>query len=291
MTPLLALLADLRVLRIEGDDAGTWLQGQTTQDVLSLAVGQGAYTLFVLPTGKVRADAFVSRTDTGFDLVVDAAVLDPLAAVLDKYVVMEDVSFAKPALEVITVQDVTRGALGDLVARDAPRLGTMGFDVLVPAGDTHTLPALEQRLGVQALSAEAFESLRIRRGVARFGRDFGEESLPQEAGVAGRAVSFKKGCYIGQEPVVMLEHRGKPPKRMCVVRGEGSVPPLPAPLAASAQVGQLTSGAQDGEGFVGLALVKRNAAVVGAELTMPHGTVRIERLVGESEPPIAQTPG
>ena len=92
------------------------------------------------------------------------------------------------------------------------------------------------------------------RGVPRWGRDFGADTLPQEAGLK-HAVSFDKGCYLGQEPVVMLEHRGKPPKRLVRLELEDAVE-VGAPVeAAERQVGRVTSAA----GTRALALVKRKA--------------------------------
>lgn len=289
--PLAAPLAH-GVLRIGGDDAAPWLQGQTTQDVLALRPGEGAYTLFVLPTGKVRADAFVSRTGDGFDLVVDRALLAPLADTLDRYVVMEDVTFERPELAVVTVQDAQPAHVEGLDGRPAARLGTRGYDVLVPPS---ALPATLETLrarGANVLDAEGYEALRVARGVPRHGVDFGEDTLPQEAGVARRAVSFTKGCYIGQEPVVMLEHRGKPPKRLCRVRGTHRPSALPAPLEREGVVvGQITSATSTPEGFVGLALVKRSAALVGATFAHSGAEVSLEGIVGETDSTIAPRPG
>jgi folate-binding protein YgfZ len=290
-TPLVCALDRAAVIRIEGDDAATWLQGQTTQDVHALREGEGAYTLFVLPTGKVRNDAYMSRRGQAIDVVVDAEIRDALADVLERYVVMEDVTISKPAIAVLTVQDASRSVAEGFDARSASRLGGEGYDVFVPSDAREG--ALETLAGrARLLTAEDFERLRIERGMPRFGVDFGADTLPQEAGVARRAVSFTKGCYIGQEPIVMLEHRGKPPKRLCVVKGAGAAPSVPAPLAGeSGVVGQLTSVTSQGEGFVGLALIKRSAAQLGASLASGSTQVMIVSHVGDTTADIAPEVG
>ena len=288
--PFVCALEDAAVIRVTGDDAGRWLQGQTSQDVLSLPDAGGAYTLFVLGTGRIRADAYVSRFAEGYDIVVSRNVQATLAEVLERYVVMEDVDIVCPSLSVLTVQDVASEApLIGFDARPAARLGTRGFDVLVgPDARDAALAELTARVvavGGTAISEAELEARRIERGIPRFAKDFGEDTLPQEAGLTKRAVSFTKGCYIGQEPIVMLEHRGKPPKRLCIVEGQGDVPDVPRPVSsATGVVGQLTSATRTESGFVGLALVKRVAALHSATLLFDGGVATITALVGDERP-------
>jgi tRNA-modifying protein YgfZ len=282
------VLEDQRVIRVGGDDALAWLQGQVTQDVGSLSVGQSAFTLILGSNGKVRTDAWVHRRGDDVLLVLAASSAEATLTHLDAHVIMEDVELAlDPELVVVTVQGPESTALrrGRTDALDADRFEVgAGFDLAVPRAEAESIAsALEASalaLGGARASELGYELARIRRGIPKLGIDFGENTLPQEAGLALRAVSFGKGCYLGQEPVVMLEHRGKPPKRLFLVRARGSLETDADLTSADGQAaGRLTSIAPfpepDGR-FAGLALIKRAHATDGS--TLRSGDVDIELL-------------
>ncbi|MCB9611284.1 MAG: folate-binding protein YgfZ [Sandaracinus sp.] len=249
----LAFLLDERVLRVEGDDARTWLQGQITSDIHREAPGTSTYGLVLVGTGQVLADVWVLDLGDTFLVRSASAVFDELVARLDRYVVMEDVELEPTSLSVVHVLgDV--GERGDATATD--RLGRPGFDLLVEDANA-TMDSLEGA-GFERGDEATFEALRIAAARPRLGRDFGLNTLPQEAGLVG-AVSFTKGCYFGQEPVVMLRDRGKPPKRLVHVVLDATASPGTAVTREGAEVGTLTSVA----GTEGLALVKRRALEAG----------------------------
>jgi tRNA-modifying protein YgfZ len=252
----LAFLLHERVVRVEGDDARTWLQGQVTCDVL-LAPSASTYGLVLTATGHVLADVWVLDRGDHFLLRLPSETCEAAVARLDRFIVMEDVELSMTSLSVVHVL----GEVSDGVPtpRLGPTAGSAGHDLLVEDVEA-AFGALAFR-GILRGSAEQWEGLRIDAGRPRLGKDFGEATLPQEAGLKS-AVSFKKGCYFGQEPVVMLEHRGKPPKRLVHLRlgaevDEGS----PVTDTAGTEVGRITSSA----GTVALALVKRRA-LEGGEL-------------------------
>ncbi|MCB9620345.1 MAG: folate-binding protein YgfZ [Sandaracinus sp.] len=250
----LAFLLDERVLRVEGDDARTWLQGQITSDIHREAPGTSTYGLVLVGTGQVLADVWVLDLGDTFLVRSASAVFDELVARLDRYVVMEDVELEPTSLSVVHV--VGDGLeLGD-GATVTDRVGRPGVDLLVEDASA-TLAELEAA-GFERGDEATFEALRIAAARPRLGRDFGLNTLPQEAGLVG-AVSFTKGCYFGQEPVVMLRDRGKPPKRLVHVVLEAEASPGIAVTREGAEVGTLTSVA----GTEGLALVKRRALEAG----------------------------
>jgi folate-binding protein YgfZ len=128
----------------------------------------------------------------------------------------------------------------------------LGVDVIAPAG--HELP------GIEPVSDEAAECLRIESGRPRFGLDFDSETIPQEAGLNERAVSFTKGCYVGQETVARLHYKGKPNRHLRGLRLKEPVSPGDEILLGERVVGTVGSAAVSPEyGSIALAVVRREA--------------------------------
>jgi folate-binding protein YgfZ len=269
-----------RLLRVTGDDRLTWLQGQLTQDVLTLRPGGSAYALLLHPTGKILADLDVLCRETDLVLVCPLDAVDEVSAQLERYVMMEDVELERLPGAVLALQGpravALRGAIRDARGTDAvfevDRLGRGGLLVLESAdggedavgAGAALLPCVVEA-GGGWVSAEATLLARLRAGRPAFGADFGPSVLPQVAGLTRRAVSFKKGCYRGQEPVVMLEHRGSPPKRLVRLEIEAA-DALPAGTSLSAAdgapLGAITSAARGPDGVVyALGTLKRGAAL------------------------------
>lgn len=287
-----AVLSEACVVRVGGEDARTWLQGQVTNDVLLLDDGSSCYALLLDAQGKIDCDLFAVRRGELF-VVLPRAKVDEVLARLDRFIVMEDVELERrDDLAVLTVQGPRAAdvASNDPGVHRADRLGLGGFDRLV---DREALGAAREAWVERAralsggeVSADALELARIRAGRAALGPEAGPHTLPQEVALAGAAVSFKKGCYVGQEPVVMLEHRGKPPKRLVrVAIPPSSVGKCPVRLELESQeIGKITSAVLDPEsptGAVGLALVRRAQASRGARLSSPDGEVLTLEVVGQ----------
>jgi folate-binding protein YgfZ len=210
---------ELATLLVTGRDRVSWLNGLLTCDLVKRAPGAAVYGLAVGRSGRVLSDATVVFDDAGDRLLVavpDGARADELRAHLDHYLVMEDAEVAAgagfeawavhgPLAGEVLAAGVRAGALGGSL--DATGLG--GAIVLAP-GDRSPEVAAAIAGGVRgaAIGDDAgWEALRLERGVPRFGADFGADTYPQEAGLERTAVSFDKGCYLGQEVVCMLERR------------------------------------------------------------------------------------
>ncbi len=276
-------------LALTGSEAKGFLQGQISNDVESLTAGEGCYAAFLTPKGKMLGDLRI--LDTGVELLLDTerVALQELFNMIRRFRIGYDVELHKRTVErgLVSLIGPTAGTVVDLddlpAAEHAHRtlelngIGVrvirtdVGVDLLCPAEDTEALiAALEQR-GAEPVDDAAAECLRIERGRPRYGIDLDDTVIPQEAGLNDRAVSFTKGCYVGQETVARLFYRGKPNRRL---RGLA----LSAPVETGAEiefeertVGHVASTTVSPRlGPIALGLLRRAAApgstvLVGAE--------------------------
>jgi folate-binding protein YgfZ len=252
---------ELAFVRVSGRDAARLLQNVVTSDIDALAIGEGQYGLALTPKGKPVADAWIVREgEDSFVCACEAAALDDLSAMLRRYRLASraDISSAKGEL---TMLERPLAAPGE-----GWHPGPLGALLLAA-------PAAAQAAWEAALAGSAVpigpmtrETLRIEQGVPRFGVDFDDSNLPAEAGVVERAVSFTKGCYIGQEPIVRLAHRGHANRELRRLRLAAPVA-LPATLfEGEREVGRLTSVAGLPEGGAAALGYVRRAVADGAEL-------------------------
>ena len=221
----------LRVLAVDGADAVDFLQGQLTSDVESLPPGGGSYTALLDRKGHLQSDARVVRlADELVWLVAEAEGAERLARHLRTYRIGRDVEVSELEVAAVSVigpasaratgvegladehahREVSIGDIGGVraVATDA------GVDLLLDATDAEALTAALAAQGVPEASEGAAEILRVEAGRPRLGREMTTETMPAEAGITERAVSFTKGCYIGQETVARLHYKGRPNRHL-----------------------------------------------------------------------------
>ncbi|MFO0602547.1 MAG: glycine cleavage T C-terminal barrel domain-containing protein [Polyangiales bacterium] len=244
----LRALDDLAAVSVRGRDRLTWLNGMVTNDTRSLAPGRGVYAAVVGLKGKVLTDLFAGGREDEVILVMPAARVDEVLAHFDHYIVMEDVFVARRDGAVVTLQGPKAASLAASLApaATADRLGRGGLDLLLDDNDARyeLLASLASEGRVTPVSDEAWEVARLEAGVAAFGRDFDTSNFVQEAGVTRRAVSFQKGCYLGQEVVCRLEMRGHVQKSLIGLVVEGDAPPAGEPVMTDGKdVGRVTSAA------------------------------------------------
>ncbi len=257
---------ELALVRVAGRDAARLLQNVVTSDIAALAVGDGQYALALTPKGKPLADAWIVREgEDAFVCACESAAQDDLVATLRRYRLASRADIA-----------VVTGALALLerpLAAPGPGWHAGPLGALLLAGGDDARAAWEAALagGAVAIGAETRETLRIEQGLPRFGVDFDGSNLPAEAGVVERAVSFTKGCYVGQEPIVRLAHRGHANRELR--RLQLSEPAaLPATLLdGEREVGRLTSVAGLPEGGAAALGYVRNAVADGAPLVVLDG--------------------
>ena len=203
-------LARRDVVAVEGPDAASYLQGQCSQDVAGLAVGDSAEALLLSPQGKVEAYVRITRrADDGFVIDTDAGYGPTVIARLERFRLRTKVTMAPLDWVCVNVRGPKAGAVvvGQpplVVEVTWPGLG--GVDLLGPA------PAPGPRLWVDAAATdcgeEAWEAARIEAGVPVNGREVVEGTIAAEVGLVERTVSFTKGCFTGQELVARLDARG-----------------------------------------------------------------------------------
>lgn len=252
----IARLPDRGVVRIEGPDAVTLLQGLVTQDLGLLQSQAAAYAGLLTPQGKVLFDFFIVRAGDGLLLDVAAAKEADLIKRLTLYRLRAKVTFAQAAdLVVLALWDGAEPVPpeGGLVFAD-PRLPGLGWRVIVPAAQAGTWSAASGRV----VDIAEWHAHRVTLGVPEGGHDFVYgDAFPHEADMDQLAgVSFSKGCYVGQEVVSRMQHRGTARKRLVQVTGAGPLVAGAAITAGTANIGSITSVA----GAHGLALVRLDRA-------------------------------
>ena len=282
-------LSDRAIISVSGDDAREWLQGQLTNQVEGVEPGGSLYAFVLTLKGRILADVYALLREDDVWLDVPAAQVSALLERLDRYIIMEDVDLeVREDLRVITAQGPSASDLAE-GGWPADRLGVGGQQWVVPSDEPELerLTARSRELGGGWVSDQAWNHAHVLRGRPRFGVDFGEWTYPQESGLNPIAVSFTKGCYIGQETVVMLENRGKAPKVLWRWAVESAEPPkAKAPITlADTVVGEITSAAQEDEGVAALGFLKR-----GYEAEGPEGFL-IDGASARALGPVAEGPG
>ena len=265
-------------LALTGPEAKSFLQGQVTNDVEALSPGQGCYAAFLTPKGKMLGDLRV--LDAGDELLLDTerAALQELFNMIRRFSIGFDVELHKRTLErgLLSLlgpeSDAIAGGLGEVENSHAPvNVGgvearairtDLGVDLLCEAGDVEGLRAALADAGVVPVSEAVAECLRVEHGRPRYGVDLDDSVIPQEAGLNERAVSFTKGCYVGQETVARLHYRGKPNRHLRGLRLSEAASPGDELTFDGRPVGRLGSVALSPRfGPIGLALVRREAPV------------------------------
>ncbi len=272
-------LESLAVLSVHGRDRASWLNGMVTNDVRSVPVGASVYAAIVGVKGKLLTDVYVHGGAESLDIVLPRERVEEVSAHFDRYIVMEDVTLSPRENVVFTLQGPkAREAAKPLGAHSvADRLTRGGVDFLVaPDALDAWLARVREAIDagtVTVVSPEAWEVARIELGVPQYGVDFEGSNFVQEATITPRAVSFQKGCYLGQEVVCRLQMRGQVQKHLVGVVVEGD-PPAPGETLTEGDkpVGTITSAARSvslpGKS-VALAMVRR--AVIEASPTVALG--------------------
>ena len=242
------------VVRVTGQDAATYLQGQVSQDVDAITEGDAAWSLVLDPTGKLVSWFRIHRMgDHEFLLDLEPVGVEATVARLERFKLRTAVEFdVETGWRMVSVRGAETTPPGDLVATvDWP--GWVGTDALLaPTSDD---PDID-------VDADAFEEARIRAGVPRLGTDLTVDTIPAEGGSAliEGAVSFTKGCYTGQELVARIDSRGgNVPRPLRVMEtADGAAITIGAPVEYDGQeIGVVTSAA----GSAGLGRLLRKADI------------------------------
>ncbi|MEM9353927.1 MAG: hypothetical protein AAGA92_13015 [Planctomycetota bacterium] len=262
MTAADAPLPDWSTVQVTGVDRATFLQSFCTNDVKTLAAGESREAFFTDLKGKIVAHAFVLAEAERSLLVLPGQPAEPLLTHLDRYIVREDVTLADASAD-----SRWQAVLGsDAVLEGCVAPGAFGEGSAVTAG-------AGQGGGV---TPDELHAARVRAGFPLFGVDFGPDSLPQEVGRDCEAISFTKGCYLGQETVARIDALGHVNRRVTRFRVESGEPPQPGDelTVEDKPVGEVTSVAEcKNAPAAGLATIRRGHWEAGTVLEHTSGEV------------------
>ena len=255
---------DRRVLAISGADRARWLQGLVTNDVASLADGESRYAAYLTPQGRMITDMHVVAQGDRLLLDVPAPLASSLREKLDALIFAEDAQVTDESGRIL-VWTVVNDTFTDVVSETLP-------------AEYKSLPEID---------LDTFEVIRIERGVPKFLADMNEDTIPLEAGIEDRAISFTKGCYVGQEVIVRVTTRGggRVAKRLVRWHADDSASVVPMPdsriFSFDRDVGRVTSAAfsPSVNKVVGLGYVHRDFVEPGNEVTIVWNDTPIKAVV------------
>jgi folate-binding protein YgfZ len=296
-----------------GADRARFLHGQATNDVKKLRDGTGCYAAITTAKGKMESDLNIFALADELLLDFEPGLTEKISQRLEKFIVADDVQIvdAAPHYGLLSVQGpkapevvvalgligrdalpcvqadqqvsptiikISNVTLGEIYLANQPRLGTGGFDLFVPNNSigavADKLIAAAKQIGGRACGWQAFETARIEAGIPRFGADMDGTNIPLECGIESRAVTYNKGCYIGQEVINRIHSVGHVNRQLGGLRLADDLPALPARgdklFHAGKEAGYVTSAVKSPALNVNIALgyVRREANQTGNELTL-----------------------
>jgi folate-binding protein YgfZ len=286
-------MTDLTGVFVNGNDRTSWLNGLVTCDLAKLAPGAAAYGLVLEKKGRIQTDFFAihargAEAPATLALAVPRELQGHILETLDHYLIMEDAELVAADLVVWRLVGPRASAAADEVG--APFAGTLalaGLEGAILAAPADAAEATRERIASVvsssggAITDEAtWEAIRIERGLPRFGVEVDTTLLPQEASLEKLAVSFDKGCYLGQEVVYMLENRGRPKRKLVRLELEGEAPAAkgdPVTTPEGAIVGDVKSSVVGPESKkpVAIAMIKWAQANAGTELRVGERVARV----------------
>ncbi|MGD1090180.1 MAG: aminomethyltransferase family protein, partial [Verrucomicrobiota bacterium] len=303
-----------------GNDRARFLHGQVTNDVKKLRAGEDCYSALTTAKGKMESDLNIFALADELLLDFEPGLTGKISQRLEKFIVADDVQIvdAAPHYGLLSVQGtkaeniihnlnlfseipakpfvsvkIPDDTLGEIYLMNHARLGTSGFDLFIP---NNSLGAVMDKLiaAAKAISGRAcgwmaFETARIEAGIPRFGADMDETNIPLECGIESRAVSYNKGCYIGQEVINRIHSVGHVTRELRGLRLADDLKSLPQKhdklFYAGTEVGYVTSAVKSPalNANIALGYVRREANQTGNELTL-------RTAVGESPAKIVELP-
>jgi folate-binding protein YgfZ len=290
---------------LTGADRVRFLNGQVTNNVKDLGAGKGCYAALVTAKGKLQSDLNVFRLPDELLLDFEPGLAAVVAERLEKFIIADDVQVVDAALyygllsvqgpkaaavvlslglaadvpgqplSFATIRDAT---LGEIYLMNQPRLGSNGFDLFVPTAALGAvmdkLIASAVQIGGRTCGWRASEMVRIEAGIPRYGADMDESNLAPEAGIGDRAISYSKGCYIGQEVIARIRTYGQVAKALRGLRLADDLksPPVKGDKLyhGGREAGYLTSFTSSPalKANIALGYVRKEANEIGTVLTL-----------------------
>jgi folate-binding protein YgfZ len=269
--------SDRGKLALSGPDAVAFLDSVVSNDIAAIAVGGGADAALLTHKGRMLAEVRVLRSEEELLLDTERVSLQALFDALSRFLIGYRAELHKRTLQVALLSLVGPLASQPLEqpppsaehAHVASNLGgrpvrlvrtRLGVDVLCAAEDRDVVWAALLAEGAVPIGDTTWDCLRIEAGIALYGVELDETTMPQEAGIHLRAVSYSKGCYIGQETVARLYWKGKPNRLLRGLRFSEPAAPGTELRQNERDVGNVASlAASPRLGLIGLALLRREA--------------------------------
>lgn len=292
-------------LCVVGCDRARFLHGQVTNDVKKLRAGEGCHAAVTTAKGKMESDANIFCLAEELLLDLEPGLSEKISRRLEKYIVADDVQIvdASPHYGLLSVQGpeaeaivrtldlfadvpakplasikISDAALGEIYLANNARLASTGFDLFVSNQSIgavwEKLIAGAKRAGGQVCGWQAFETARIEAGMPRFGADMDETSIPLECGIEARAISYTKGCYIGQEVINRIHSVGHVNRELRGLRLADDLKELPQRgdklFHGGKECGHITSTVKSPSlnASIALGFVRREANQMNNELTL-----------------------
>jgi tRNA-modifying protein YgfZ len=258
---------------VEGPDATTFLQSLVSQDLDAIAVGAGAHSLLLQPQGKLLVDHYALHVaDDAWWCVCEGGLGEAFASGLNRFKIRVKVEVREVPVAGLALRGVEPPAAPDEVQVFAVDWnGDGAYDAV---GPEPAIAALAAAVDAPTIDAAAYEQARIEAGVPRQGLDTDERTIPQEAGLELVAVSFTKGCFVGQELVCRIDSRGHVNRHLRRLRSNGgTIQPGDAVSFEGKEVGEVTSAS----GPVALAMLRREVEP-GATVTVGAVGAAVEAL-------------
>jgi folate-binding protein YgfZ len=313
-------IAPRDAIGVSGKDRASYLQGLLTNDIQALTPGTGCYAAWLTPQGRMLTDVHVFESGDMILLDVPASELSATLQRLDQFIFSEDVQLADLSGTLTSVWihgpdaaallDQTLGGVSELASwpeyhnaratfdrvssENDPRphfpvvvgrvsqLGVPGFVVYIdPSGKADLERALVERGAVVAGPSD-IDAARIEAGYPVFGVDMTDDTIPLEAGIEERAISFSKGCYVGQEVIIRVLHRGhgRVARKLVALRLDAETVKGAAIHAADREVGTVTSTAlSPAFGSIALGYVHRDFTGAGTSLSVEGPAGRLGAVV------------
>jgi folate-binding protein YgfZ len=297
-------VAPRQQIAVAGPDRASYLQGLLTNDIPALSAGTGCYSAWLTPQGRMLTDMHVLESDSMILLDVPAETAEATRDRLEQFIFTENVQVELLAGKMTgvwvhgpkssAVLEQVMGITGLAAWRDyqhaqsvarIDQLSVPGYCVyLEPSRERELIGALVEA-GAREVAADAINAARIEAGYPVFGVDMTDDTIPLEAGIEDRAISMSKGCYVGQEVIIRVLHRGhgRVARKLVGLRIDGQVPERGARLfAADRDVGFVTSAAESPRrGTIAMGYVHRDFVNPGTAIEVATATGRVPASVTE----------
>lgn len=302
---------------LTGADRVRFLHGQITNDIKRLRAGEGCYAALVTAKGKMESDLNIYCLQDELLLDFEPGLVQKISQRLGKFIVADDVQivdvaslygllgvqgpkaeavirslgiFSEIPTQPFQSMKISDATLGEIYLVNQARLAPLvGFDLFIPLDSlgavADKLVAAAKAVSGRACGWQAFETARIEAGIPRFGTDMDESNIPLECGIESRAVSYDKGCYIGQEVINRIHTIGHVNKELRGLRLSDDLKSLPAKgdklFRDGKEVGYITSAVKSPalNTQIALGYVRREANALDTELVLRSGTVEAKAAV------------